>query len=145
MTSPISRFSNSRTRCSPERRHTTIPLFESQLLRDLLHRVALDVVADLELAEALDANAAFHAGAHFVDFVLEAAQRLGDAFVDDFLAAAHADLAFDDAAAGHHAAGDRRALGQGEDLAHFGRADVTSFRSGSSRPAMASFTWSISS
>src|ERR1019366_5539026 len=91
--------------------------------RNLLHHVALDIVADLEFGEAFNANAAFHAGAHLIDFVLETAERLGDALVNDFLAAAHADLALDDAAAEHHAAGHRRALRQREYLAHLRRTD----------------------
>ena len=46
-----------------------------------------------KFAEAFDADAAFHAGADFVDLVLEPAQRLRDALVNDVLAAAHAHLA----------------------------------------------------
>src|SRR6266404_1586843 len=95
----------------------------SEFLGDLFDGIALDVIADLKIAEGLDADPAFHAGADFVDFILEPAQGLGDALVNDFLAPAKADLAFDNAAAGHHAAGDGRAFGQLKNLADLGHAD----------------------
>ena len=71
----------------------------SQLLRDLLHHVTLDIVADLKLGEALDADAAFHAGTNLVDFVLKAAEGLSDAFIDNLFAAPHPHFAFHNATA----------------------------------------------
>src|SRR5258705_9249576 len=50
--------------------------WRSQLGGDLLGRVSLNDVARLEIVVTIDADAAFHAGPHFVDFVLEAAKRL---------------------------------------------------------------------
>src|SRR5262249_32794874 len=84
-------------------------------------RVTFDGIADLKFAVAFDTDTAFHAGADFVDLVLEAAQRLHDAFVNDVLAPAHAHFAAHDASAADHAAGDRRALGQLKNLPHFRR------------------------
>ncbi len=60
---------------------------------------ALDQVPGLEVVEAVDPDAAFHAGADLVDLVLEPPQRLDDAVVDDFLAADDPHLALDYAAA----------------------------------------------
>src|SRR5487761_2325697 len=118
MASPISRFNNSRTRWSRME-----GMAGSQFRRDFLGGAAFDRVADLEVAEAFDANAALQAGAHFVDFVLEAAQRLGDALEQEVLAAHDAHLAADDPAAADDAARHRRTFGELEDLAHLGRAD----------------------
>src|SRR5437764_11594314 len=113
--SPISRLSNSRTRWS---------LSEgiSKLLGDFLDGVALDIVAELELTETFDADAAFHAGAHFIDLILKAAQGLGQTFVNDFFATADAHFALDDATSNNHAAGHRNTLGQFENLADLGGA-----------------------
>src|SRR5262245_17852762 len=69
----------------------------SQFGRDLLHRVAFNRVSHLKIIKAIDADAAFHAGAYFVDLVLETAQGLHAAFVNQTLAAHHADFAADDA------------------------------------------------
>src|SRR5271163_4359270 len=91
----------------------------SQFRRHLFNRVTFNRVADLKFAVTLDADAAFHARADFVDLVLKTAERLADAFVNHVLAAAHADFATDDASAGDHATGDRHALGQFKDLSHF--------------------------
>ena len=52
----------------------------------------------MKFAIALDADAAFHAGADFVDLVLKTAERLRDALVNDVLAAAHTDFAADERA-----------------------------------------------
>src|SRR2546423_14442326 len=84
------------------------PRVASQLLGDLFHGVTLDVIAGLEIGETFDSDAAFHAGADFIDFILKPAQRLGEAFVNDFLASAHAHFAFHYAPAGDHATGDGR-------------------------------------
>src|SRR5436190_22268941 len=71
---------------------------ESEFGGNFFDAVALDAVAGLKFVEAVDANAAFHAGANFVDFVLEAAERLDDAFVNEIFAAHDADFATRDAA-----------------------------------------------
>src|ERR1019366_1665402 len=91
--------------------------------RNLFHRVTLDGVADLEFAEAFDADAAFHAGTDLVGLVLKAAERLRDTLVNDVFAAAHPHFAAHDATARDHAAGDRNALGQFKNLPHFGGTD----------------------
>src|SRR5258706_10017709 len=100
----------------------------SELLGDFFHRVTLDVVADLKLGKAVDANAALHAGAHFIDFVLKTAQRLGNAFINDFLATTDAHLAFDNASIGNHATGHGRALGQFENLADLSHSESNVFK-----------------
>src|SRR5882672_9177677 len=69
----------------------------SELGRDLFDRVSLNSIADLPFREPLNPDATFHAGAHFIDFILEAAQGLHDAFINDLLPAAHADLALGNA------------------------------------------------
>ena len=61
MTSPISRFNNSRTRCKSERGHGKKQLAESKFGRGALDGIAFDGVADLIITETLDADAAFHA------------------------------------------------------------------------------------
>src|SRR6266481_1678893 len=96
---------------------------KSEFLDDPFDRVALDCVADLKITKTVNANAAFHAGAHFIDFILEPTQRLGDALINEALAPHDADLAADDAPDRDHATGDGNALGKGENLADFGRAD----------------------
>src|ERR1051326_5208775 len=60
---------------TPALQHSVPPAF-SQFLCHLFHRVALNIVADEEVAEALDANAAFHTGPDLVDLILKAAERL---------------------------------------------------------------------
>src|SRR5258708_25185847 len=84
--SPMARFNNSRTRWSLREgiRNLRFLIYDlrlpirnrkpSQFLCDLFDGITFDGVANLEFAEALDADAAFHAGAHFVDFILEPAQ-----------------------------------------------------------------------
>ena len=54
---------------------------------------------------------------------METPQRLGDAFVDDILAAAHPDFAAHDASEGDHRTADGHALREFKHLAHFRRAD----------------------
>src|ERR1700712_1925208 len=84
--------------------------------RDLLRAIALDHVADLDVVEVLDADTALEAFAHFLDVVLEAAQR-PDGAVEYFHAVADdpdARLTVDDPAA-HRAAGDEADLRHLED------------------------------
>src|SRR2546422_11226320 len=115
MASPISRFNSSRTRSM---RWEGMRICASlKFGRDLLGGVGLDDVADLEIVIAIDADAALHAGADFIDFVLEAAEGLDDTLEEDVLAAADADLALDDTAVGDDAAGDIAAFGQLEQFA----------------------------
>src|SRR5690606_38807555 len=52
---------------------------------------ALDLVAGLDVVVLLDADAAFGAGTHLLDIVLEAAQRLEFALEDDRVVTQHAD------------------------------------------------------
>src|SRR5262245_30656844 len=85
--SPISRFNRSRTRWRRREAMTHLRWAWSEGGGDLFHGVTLDGIAGLEFVEAVDADAAFHAGADFVDFVLEAAQGLDDAFVNEVLPA----------------------------------------------------------
>src|SRR5579862_6037737 len=99
MISPSSRFNNSCTRWSLSDDIRILPV-KSEFLRDALDGVALDAVTRLKFAKSVDADAAFHAGAHFVDFVLKPAQGLGHALVNEALAAHDADLAANDAAGG---------------------------------------------
>src|SRR5208282_5584803 len=73
--------------------------------------------------EAFNADAALHAGPDFVDVVLEAAQGLDDALVDQALSAENAGFAANQAAVVDDAAGDVAAFGQLEDFADLGRAD----------------------
>src|SRR5688500_10634537 len=78
--------------------------------RDLLGTVALDHVADLEVVEVLDADAALEALLDLLHVVLEAAERAEVAVVDLDRVADHADLG----AALERAAADVRA-GDGAD------------------------------
>src|SRR5690606_41197811 len=95
-------------------------------LRDLFDRHALDDVAHQDVVEAIEADAALHAGPHLADIVLEPSQR-GDPALPDLVAVAqHARLnvgAARDAALGHHAAGARAGPPRPEDLPDLGRAD----------------------
>ena len=80
---------------------------------------AFDHVADLHVFVVLERHAALEAVLDFADFVLEAAQRLQRALVDDHVVAQQADLgATLDHAVRDHAAGDVAGLGDAEDLAH---------------------------
>src|SRR4249920_2236231 len=91
---------------------------------DLLDLEALDAVARLVAVVAVEADTALEAGAHLVGVVLEATQRADLALEDGFLAAADAggdaavDLALGDKAARDETLGDR------EDLAHLGAAEL---------------------
>src|SRR6267154_5406199 len=91
---------------------------KSEFLDDPFDCVALDRIADLKIPETVDANAAFHAGAHFIDFILEPPQRLGEALINESLAPHDADLAADDAPDGDHATRHGNPLGKGENLAN---------------------------
>src|SRR5581483_4584932 len=85
---------------------------------------ALDLVAGLDVVVLLDADAALHAVAHFVDVLLEAAQRFQFALEDHHVVAQHADrLVALDHALDHHAAGDRAEFRGAEHVAHFGGAE----------------------
>jgi len=63
-------------------------------------------------------NQALHAGAHLVDIVLEALERVGDTLVHQVALADDAHLAAHNLAAGDGAAGDIAALAELENLAH---------------------------
>src|SRR5215469_9677861 len=85
---------------------------------------AFDLIAHLHVVVLLHGDTAFHAVAHFVDEILEAAQRFQFALEDHGVVAQHADrLAALDDAFGHHAAGHRAELGAAEHVAHLGDAD----------------------
>src|SRR5215212_4848434 len=87
--------------------------------RDLLGAVALDQVADLDVVEVLDADAALEALADLAHVVLEAPQRRDRAVVHLRPVADYADapLAVDDPAP-HRAARDDADLRHLERLAH---------------------------
>ena len=76
-------FGTSRISCHPMRLRGD---------RDPLHREHLDQVADLDVVELVEADAALEAGLDFADIVLEAAQRADLAFVDDDVVAQQARL-----------------------------------------------------
>src|SRR6266852_7546991 len=95
--------------------------------RDPFHGEDLDDVADLEVVELLEADAALEARLHLADVVLEAAERSYLAFVDDDVVAEETRLRVAgtrDAPFGHHAAGNRAELRHLERLAHVGHADA---------------------
>src|SRR5580658_5310213 len=121
MTSPTSRFRSSRTRSN--RNDMASSWSKLNFGRNFFGGVTLDAVAGLRVIKSLNANAALHAGADFVDFILEAAQRLDDSLVNQALAAQHSRLAANHPAGHDSASGDVPALGQGKELAHFGRTD----------------------
>ena len=76
--------------------------------RDLLHLVGLDHVADLEVLEVVEADAALVARLHLARVVLEAAQAGDLARVDDDVVAHQAGRRVaGDLAVGDEAAGDR--------------------------------------
>src|SRR5437773_1392644 len=114
---------NQAARPNPKTAAAKRPSSSLQFLRHFFQGVTFDHVSDLEIIEAIQADAAFHPGADFVDFILETSQRQGDALIDKALAALDAHFAFDDAAVGDDAPGNVAALGEREDLAHFGGAD----------------------
>src|SRR5262249_16327091 len=88
----------------------------SAMLRDDLDPLVLehlDHVADLDVVEFFEADAALEARLHLADVVLEAAERSDLAFVDDDVVAHEARLRVAgarDAALGDHAARDRAEL-----------------------------------
>src|SRR5690606_22779511 len=85
---------------------------------------ALDLVARLDVVVGLHADAALGIRAHFVDVLLEAAQRFQLALEDHRLVAQHADrLVAPDHALDDHAARDGAELRAAEDLADLGGAD----------------------
>src|SRR5262245_19103577 len=71
--SPRARFNNSRTR-SILREGMMLKHAGSKFSGDLFDRVSFDNVPRLKFIEAVDADAAFHARADFIHFVLETAQ-----------------------------------------------------------------------
>src|SRR6266513_667599 len=111
-------FAPASSRSSPQIQFP-IPVAGSQLLRNLFQRITLDGITDLEILKTVQPDAAFHARADFVDFILKTSQREEDAFVDEAFMALNAHLAFDDASAGDDAPRNIPALGQGEDFTHF--------------------------
>src|SRR5437867_2394478 len=115
MISPISRFSNSRTRwCRSDCMAPSVR--KSKLLGHLFQRVTFDNVAHLEIVEAIQPDAALDAGADFADFVLKTPQRGCDAFENEALASLDSHLALDNATAGDDTASDIAALGEGKHL-----------------------------
>src|SRR5690554_5688404 len=84
----------------------------------------LDTVADAHVIVVLHADTALHAVTHFTDVVLEAAQGLQLAFVDDHVLAQYADRTvavygtFDD-----HAASHGTELGRTEHVTHLGHTE----------------------
>src|SRR3982751_3210997 len=117
------------TTCSSRRRRSAGGRLEGA--RDLLGAIALDDVADLEVVEVLDADAALESFAHLAHVFLEATERRDGAVVDLHAITddARTTLAVDDAAA-HGAAGDRAEAGDLEHLAHHRLTgdDLTLFR-----------------
>src|SRR5476649_1318829 len=89
--------------------------------RDRFLAIALEQIADLDVVEVLDADAALEPVLHFLHVVLEAAERADDAVVHFGAVANHAHAALPvDHAAADDAAGDRADLRDLERLAHFG-------------------------
>src|SRR5262249_49884950 len=94
---------------------------------DALHREHLDDIADLDVVELLEADAALEPGLHLADIVLEPAQRPDLPLVDDDVVADQARLRVagaDDAALGDHAAGNRAVLRDLEGVPHLGDPDA---------------------
>src|ERR1041385_7099956 len=90
-----------------------------------LHGEDFNDVAYLDVVEAFEADAAFEAGLHFADVVLEAAQRADLAFEHHDVVAQQTRCRLArarDAAVRHHAAGNRADLRHAEYLSHFGGA-----------------------
>src|SRR5690606_25592038 len=76
---------------------------------DLLEH--FDLVADFDVVVALHPDAAFHAGTHFGDVVLEATQGLQLAFEDHHVITQYADRTVtEDVAFNHHATSNRTEL-----------------------------------
>jgi len=75
-------------------------------------RITLDDVTLFKVIEAVEANAALHAGAHLVDFVLEAPERVGDALIHKVSLPDDSHFAAHNFAAGDGAAGDIAALAE---------------------------------
>src|ERR1043166_3055499 len=90
---------------------------------ELFDGVGLDHVSDLKLVEAVDADAAFHAGANLVDLVLKTAQRQRVPFEDEVFAAHDPDLALEDASVADDTTGDMAAFGKLEEFLDLGGAD----------------------
>src|SRR4029434_4343876 len=92
-----------------------------------LHREDFHDVADLDVVEAFERQAALETSLDLADVVLEAAQRGEPALPDDDVVAEQACLRIAracDAAVEHHAAADRAELRRLERLPDFGSADA---------------------
>src|ERR1044072_154390 len=101
----------------------TMPRRGSRTSRRLAARVPLDLVPDAHVVVVLHADTAFGAGAHFVDVVLEATQRLQAALEDHDVVAQHADrIVAADVAVRNDATGHRAELAGAEYLAHLRQA-----------------------
>src|SRR2546428_7470366 len=91
--------------------------------RDPLHHEHFDEIADLEVVEPLEADAALESGLDLANIVLEAAQRPDLAFVDDDVVAKQPRVRIaraSDAPLADHAAGDGAVLRNFERIAHLG-------------------------
>src|SRR2546427_9654318 len=95
---------------------TTTASAAHQRARDLLDLVRLDDVADLDVVEVLDPDAALEALAHLADVVLEALERGERAVVHLHAVANHPDLRRPrDPTRPHEAAADAARLGALDD------------------------------
>jgi len=92
--------------------------------RDLLDHVVLDLVADLDVVEILEADTALETFADFGGIVFESTQRRDVAFPRDYPVAnkTRARVALDNAV-DHHAAGHGADTRDAENLAHVGLAE----------------------
>ena len=116
------------TKVTKTRKKYSLRVFVSSWLcrdRDSLHREYLDDVADLEVVELVEADAALEPGLHLARVVLESPQRSDLAFVDDDVVSEEACLGVAgarDAPLGDHAAGDGAELRDLEDVPDLGDA-----------------------
>src|SRR5207253_1693788 len=100
--------------------------FALRRLRHPLHREDFDDVADLDVVEALERDAALETRLDLADVFLEAAERSDLALPGDDVVAEQAGLgvaAAPDRALEDRAAGDHADLRRLEDLPHLGRAE----------------------
>ena len=121
---------------------------EKRLERALhgLDAEAFDDVVGADVFVVFEGHATFLAGLDFLDFILEALERLELAFVDNDVVAQEADAGttFHDAF-GDLTSGNLADLGDLEDFEDLGVTDEVSRRSGLSRPLIAFFTSSTRS
>src|SRR5262249_36815591 len=95
--------------------------------RDALHREHFDEIADLDVVEPFEADAAFEAGFHLGRIVFEPAKRSNLALIDHDVVAQQPCLRVagtGDASLRHHAAGNRAVLRNLECVAYFRHADA---------------------